>query len=125
MDMTKGLNADIDVYCKTCHTCQISKLSNHTLYRTLRTLNIPNYPWEVIGIDFVGPLPESKIITGQYDMILVIIDHLSLMVHLVPAKQEYRAKDIAELLFDHVYKHHGMPHVIISDWDSLFTSQFW
>ena len=103
------------MYCKTCHTCQISKSSNHTLYRTLKTLNVPNYPWEVIGIDFVGPLPESKVTTGQYDIILVIINHPSLMMHLVPVKQEYCTKDIAKILFDYVYKHHEMLCVIISD----------
>ena len=58
-------------------------------------------------------------------MILVIIDHLSAMVHLVPTKQDYRTKDITEILFDRVYKHHGMPRLIISDRDSLFTSLFW
>ena len=36
-----------------------------------------------------------------------------------------RAKDVAEVMFDHVYKHHGMPRHIVSDRDSLFTSVFW
>jgi transposase InsO family protein len=40
-------------------------------------------------------------------------------------KQTYRAKDIAEVIFDRVYKHHGMPVNIVSDHDSLFTSTFW
>lgn len=58
-------------------------------------------------------------------MILVAIDHLTSMVHLAPTKQTYRAKDVAEVMFNLVYKHHGMPSNIVSDRDTLFTSTFW
>ena len=58
-------------------------------------------------------------------MICVIIDLLTSMVHLIPSRQTYRASDIAELIFDSVYKLHGLPERIISDRDSLFTSKFW
>ncbi len=47
------------------------------------------------------------------------------MVHLVPTKQTYGAVQIAEVVFEHVYKLHGVPERIISDRDSLFTSTFW
>ena len=119
------MNSDVDAFCKSCITCQTSKLNNHANYGLLETLDIPNYPWETIGIDFVGPLPESKTLNGTFDMILVVIDHLTSMVHLIPTKQTYRAKDVAEVMFDRVYKHHGMPRHIVSDRDSLFTSVFW
>lgn len=32
---------------------------------------------------------------------------------------------MAELVFAEVYKHHGIPKYVISDWDMLFTSAFW
>jgi hypothetical protein len=44
------------------------------------------------------------------------------MVHLVPKKQTYKAADIAEMIFDVVYKAHGLPERIVSDRDSLFTT---
>ena len=47
------------------------------------------------------------------------------MTHLVPSQTTYRAKDIAELIFDSAYRHHGLPECIVSDRDSLFTSTFW
>lgn len=47
------------------------------------------------------------------------------MVHLAPTKQMYRARDIGKVMFHHVYKLHGMPHHIVSDKDTLFTSTFW
>lgn len=37
------------------------------------------------------------------------------MVHLVLSKQTYRAKDIAEIVFEHVYKLHGVPAIIVSE----------
>jgi len=47
------------------------------------------------------------------------------MVEVIPSRINYRAQDIAELMFEHVYKHHGLPKAIISDRDVLFTSTFW
>ncbi len=47
------------------------------------------------------------------------------MVHILPSRQNDTAENIAELMFDSVYKHHGLPKNIISDCDSIFTSQFW
>jgi len=62
------------------------------------SLPVPSRPWESIGIDFVGPLVESRNRNGGWDMICVIIDHLTGMVHLAPTKQTYRAKDMAEVI---------------------------
>jgi hypothetical protein len=121
----KGLSSDVEAFCKSCGVCKMSKPSNHAPYWFLNTLDIPTRPWETIGIDFVGPLPKSKTLNRAFDMILVAICHLTSLVHLIPMKQTFQAKDIAEVIFDRVYKHHGMPKNIISDHDTLFTSTFW
>lgn len=121
----KGMVQDVKAFCDTCTLCKVTKPNNHAPYGQLQTLEVPTRPWETIGMDFVGPLPESENLNGKFDMLLVIIDHLTSMIHLVPTKQTYHAKDIAEVLFDRVYKHHGMPAHIVSDRDSLFTSTFW
>jgi len=55
----------------------------------------------------------------------VIIDLLTAMVHLVPIHTTYMAKQVAELIFDNVYKLHGLPKAIISNRDVLFTCGFW
>ena len=47
------------------------------------------------------------------------------MVEIIPSHTTYKAQDIAELMFENVYKHHGLPKTIISDRDVLFTSTFW
>ena len=91
----------------------------------LRPLLVPHCPWQYIGIDFVGPLLGLSNRHGEFDMICVIIDQLTSMVHLVPTKQTYGAIETAEVIFEHVYKLHGLPEHIISNRDSLFTSTFW
>nr|VWO95354.1 Uncharacterized protein [Ganoderma boninense] len=90
--------------------------------KTLDYIRVPRRPWQYIAIDFVGPLPASENRHGEFDMICVIIDQLTSMVHLVPTVQTYGAAEIAEVVFEHVYKLHGLPERIISDRDTLFTT---
>jgi len=116
---------DVTDYCNSCTLCAMSKPSNQKPMGLLRTLEVPTYPWQAIGIDFVGPLPASRNRHGEFDAICVIIDHLTSMVHLVSTKITYGAKDMAEIIFDEVYKRHGLPERIISDRDVLFTAIFW
>ena len=121
----KDIVANTKAFCETCHTCKISKLSNQKLYRLLNPLSLPSYPWESIGMDFVSPLPESGNRDGIFDSITVIICLLTSMVHLVPSQINYNVSQLAELMFEHVYKMHGLSKHIISDHDVLFTSTFW
>jgi hypothetical protein len=91
----------------------------------LRPLEIPSLPWESIGVDFVGPLPVSKNLLGEWDEICLVIDRLTSMVHLIAFKTTFGACNMAEIMFNNIYKLHGLPVSIVSDRDSLFTSVFW
>ena len=76
-------------------------------------------------MDFVGPLPESGNRDGFFDSITIVICLLTSMVHLIPSHINYNASQLAELMFEHIYKLHSLPKNIISDRDVLFTSIFW
>ena len=121
----KEMVPDIRAYCETCVTCKPSKPSNQKPYGLLNPLSVPSEPWESIGIDFVGPLPLSSNRDGNFDSITVVICLLTAMVELIPSRINYTAQNLAELMFENVYKHHGLPKNIISDRDVLFTSIFW
>ena len=121
----RDMVSDVKAFCETCHTCKTSKPSNQKPYGLLNPLSVPSYPWESIGMDFVGPLPESGNRDGLFDSITVVICLLTSMVHLIPSRTNYNASQLAELMFEHVYKLHGLPKNIISDRDVLFTSTFW
>lgn len=87
-------------------TCKRSKPSNQKPFGLLNPLPVPGTPWEAMGIDFVGPLPESKNRDGTFDSITVVICLLTGMVHLIPSRIDYNARQIAELVFEQVYKLH-------------------
>ena len=40
---------------------------------------------------------------------MVVICLLMAMVEVIPSRTNYRAQEVAELMFEHVYKHHGLP----------------
>lgn len=116
---------NVNAFCALYIICKRSKPSNQKLYGLLHPLKVPAHPWDSIGIDFMGPLPLSKDRNGEYDMITVIIDQLISMVHLVPSRTNYMAREVAELVFVEVYKYHGLPTSIVSNQNVLFTSMFW
>jgi len=72
-------------------TCKCSKPSNQKPYGLLNLLDVSGQLWEAIGIDFVGPLPESKDRDGTYDCITVVIDLLTAMVHLIPSRSSLQS----------------------------------
>jgi hypothetical protein len=121
----KEVVEDTRSFCESCATCKRSKPSNQKPYGLLHSLNPPLEPWDSVGVDFVGPLPESRNCDGVFNSIAVIIDLLTGMTHIVPARINYTARQMAELMFENIYKLHGLPKSIVSDRDSLFTSIFW
>ncbi|QRV92243.1 Transposon Ty3-I Gag-Pol polyprotein [Ceratobasidium sp. AG-Ba] len=116
---------DVKEYCRSCTICATAKSTTQSKLGLLMPLKRPETPWERISIDFVGPLPESENLLGKWDMILVAVDYATGMVRIIPSKQTYRAKEVAELMYEYIYKIHGVPKVIVSDRDSLFTLIFW
>lgn len=61
---------DVQAFCESCRVCATSKSSTTQPMGLLRPLPVPRRPWESIGIDFVGPLPESSNRHGGFDMIV-------------------------------------------------------
>ena len=116
---------DINSYCDSCHTCKISKPNNQKLFELLHLLPVLSRPQESISMNFVRPFPESKSCLGPFNMICTVICLLTSMVHIIPSKQTYRAREIAEIVFENVYKLYRLLNYIVSNQDSLFTSTFW
>ena len=116
------LHRDIEDYVTSCDTCQRIKTSQQKPTGLLQPLPIPTRPWEVISMDFITQLPSTK---NGHDAILVIVDTLSKMVHFIPTETTATAPQTAKLVFDHVFRLHGLPKAIVSDRDSKFTSRFW
>ena len=77
-------------------------------------------------MDFVTGLPVLTDWKGDsYDLILVIVNRLTKMVHYQPVQVTIDAPGLAEVILDVVVWHHGLPDSIVSDRGSVFTSKFW
>ena len=59
------------------------------------------------------------------DSILVIIDRLTKKAHFCPTQTNVTAPEVAKIFFNEIFRHHGLPKIIISDRDAKFTSRFW
>jgi hypothetical protein len=116
-----SLTKDTEKYCVSCGVCQTIKSSPLRPQGLLHTLPIPTRPWESVGMDFVGPFPQSK----GFDYLWVVICRLTSMVHLIPIKVTIKASELAWLYFTQIVRLHGIPRSIVSDRDPKFTSAFW
>ena len=112
---------DVELFCMSCVTCQTNKMNTQKPQGLLHSLPILERLWQSIGMDFMGPLPKSN----GHDYLLVVIDRLTLQVHLIPTDTQVTAKGIAWLFLKEVVRLHGIPDLIVSDQDSKFTLIFW
>ena len=65
-----GMKKDIQKYIAGCNTCQMVKPDQQAKAAPLHPNEIPEGPWQIISVDMMGPLPESK----GFDTILVVVD---------------------------------------------------
>jgi hypothetical protein len=115
------MKQDVEQYVVACTVCKQAKSEHTKTPGTLQPLPITDQAWTIISMDFIEGLPKSH----NYDTILVVIDNFSKYGHFVPMKHPYTALTIAKLFMDNVYKLHGLPQVIISDKDKVFTGELW
>jgi len=72
-------------------------------------------------MDWIVELAESN----GYIQIWVIVDRFSKMMRLIPLPTNTTAKDLAQSFLMNIWRFHGLPEDIISDWDTKLTSYFW
>ncbi len=68
----------------------------------------------------IGELPESR----GYNAIMIAVDQLSKRIHAIPTVTALDSAGVAQLFLEHVWRHHGLPEVVISDWGPAFISCF-
>jgi hypothetical protein len=121
-----NMQADIELYCRTCDACQHSKYSNQRTQGLLQPLATPPMPWHTITTDFVTGLPTDK--STHCDSVWVV-DKLTKRAHFIAVTiattKKASAKVKARLFLEQVVRLHGVPREIVSDRDPIFTSGFW
>ena len=115
------MTRDLHEFCRTCKVCHCAKGANHKPMGKLHPLPIPTKPWDLIGMDFIGPFPESK---GS-NYLWVIICRMTSMVHLISVHTMNMASDLSWIYCKEIIHLHGLPSSIISNRDLKFTSRWW
>ena len=116
------MRTDVYKYVISCNACQRNKSATQAPAGLLQSLPIPNERWESISMDFMFGLPKTP--RGN-DGVLAFVDRLSKQAHLEPISSTITAIKTAEVMFNSIFRHHGLPKEIISDRDSRFTSLCW
>ena len=121
-----SLRKDVKNYVRGCDLYLASKIVRHKFYRDLQSLPVSTHQWKNLSMDFVTSLPLFADWKGDsYDMILVIVDCLTKMVHYEPVKVIINVSGLTKRIIDVVIRNHELPDSIISDRGAIFTSKFW
>ena len=87
----------------------------------LQLLAIPSQCWEEVSMDFITGLPKSE---GK-SVIMVIVDRLTKYTHFCALSHYFKSSTVATAVIEIVQKLHGIPKIIVSDKDPIFTGHFW
>jgi hypothetical protein len=111
----------VQKFVQECQVCLQAKPDRAAYPGLLQPLPVPPSAWDTISMDFIEGLPWSQ----HVDCILVVVDKFTKYGHFLPLSHPYTARSVAQAFLSNIYKLHGLPSVIISDRDPVFTSQFW
>jgi hypothetical protein len=104
-----GLKTDVQRFLVECLVFQKNKVETIKTPGILQPLAIPSQRREEVSMDFITGLPKSE---GK-SVIMVIVDRLTKYTH------------FCALSHPLIQNLHGIPKIIVSDRDPIFTGHFW
>src|SRR6267143_5635942 len=114
------MTRSVGQYVSTCDLCLCTKMQYHLPIGELHPLPIPEERWEVISVDFIVELPESR----GYDAIMAVVDSVGKRSHFIETVTTITAAGAANLYLRNVWKLHGLPRKVISDQGLQFIALF-
>jgi hypothetical protein len=72
-------------------------------------------------MDFITGLPKSE----EKSVIMVIADRLTKYAHFCALSYPFKASTVSTAFMETVQKLHGIPKIIVSERDPIFTGHFW
>jgi hypothetical protein len=115
-----GMKRDVKSYVESCEKCQETKIHRNKPVGLLNPHDIPQGPWETVGVDMIGELPEA----GGYNAIVVFSDKFTKRLQLVPSQITLTSEGMAKIYRDKIFAIHGLPRKFIHDRGPQFHSGF-
>lgn len=113
-----GMFKDVKQFVNRCHDCLQIKSSQQKPAGQMHTAQT-HTPWEIVTVDFVGPLPRSSKLNKH---LLVIQDKFTKWVECVPMR-EATAVGLKKAIRERIFSRFGWPKKLISDNGAQFTSK--
>lgn len=112
-----NLSVDVKNFVQNCHTCPLYKPECRRPPGKLEQ-TIVSRPWEMLGVDLMGPLPRSS---SNNVHLLVFVDYYSRWVELFPLRTA-TAETVSRVLIKEILTRWGVPDYLLSDRGSQFVS---
>jgi hypothetical protein len=113
-----GMVKDIRYWIARCDTCARSKGKPSQSVGALQSIPTPNEPWEMVGIDIIGPFKPSS---NQNKYIVIFTDYLTRWAEAF-AIRSHDAVTISRLFVDNIICRFGTPGKLLSDCGKEFLS---
>lgn len=122
-----GMRADVYLYVSSCAICQARKVVTNPRPVPLQPTAPPNEPFEVVGIDHMGPFPRSK---HGNKFLIVATDYLTKWVYIIRAVPDSASTHVMNVINECLIYRHGTPKLpsiqpsnwtIISNYAAGFT----
>lgn len=109
---------DVRRHVRSCNICKSSKAPTTVLTPAMGNVKPARHPWELISIDWVGPMVRSK---HGNTVLLVIVDWITKFVIAEPFRMAH-ARQLVEFLEKYVFLKFSTPRIILTDNGSQFVS---
>ena len=114
-----GMRREIREFIDKCATCRVHQ--SRTYPAKFGEMPIANYPFEIIGIDLIGPFVKSE--QGN-KYILTVIDHCTGWAEAYPIPDK-RCVTIQRIFSNNLFPQHGYSRIIIQDNGLEFNNRDW
>ena len=113
-----NMNKDIHNYCESCIIC--AKARNKSVRPLLRPIDIARAPFDVISIDFMGPINPPSRQGNSYIMLATCLFSKYIECTALP---DSKALKTTKALIKMFFYRHGAPKCILSDRGANFRSK--
>lgn len=107
-----GIDKEVEEFVKNCDGCRLVAMTMPA--EPLKRTELPEGPWEYLGMDFLGPLPSGE-------KLLVVVDYYSRFVSVAIMRETSAEKVIQEL--EVMFNIYGYPDRCIADNGPPFGSK--